>query len=392
KQIKRSICLTIIENGFGHNDAVYQILIDTVLKDNFEKFLDDCTKKIELTAHARKVYNYRGDEIKSLRMFLDTDECKVPTTNDDYIYGPVWISKGERFRPTGAYIYLETRYQELNIQYKKIKIQYKEVILVMKEKQKTKHESDHNEETDDDGVDEQISSNEGTDKEKSKIKDKLSSKDKSLLSMSSKELKMFKQKLEIQIKEIKSKMEIYKLRMDEIEADKDKEEEMGPRFPIDHIAEIDFHDKIVGRHPICLTVHENGSFDKSDPKIYLNLRSLPSKNIPQTPIEYLLDYLQTSIEMFARQRPKRVFDINGTEIKLIGQLQAKQDIFISYGEDYRPAYEPCLTIQIHNVDIYLKNDSRILLKTFRPDGQIIGEKEKRTASRDYGHDAEFNGL
>ncbi|CAM4769077.1 unnamed protein product [Rotaria magnacalcarata] len=379
KQIKKSICLTIIENGFGHNDAVYQILIDTVLKDNFEKFLDDCTKKIELTAHARKVYNYRGDEIKSLRMFLDTDECKVPTTNDDYIYGPVWISKGERFRPTGAYIYLETRYQELNIQYKKIKIQYKEVILVMKEKQKTKHESDHNEETDDDGVDEQISSNEGTDKEKSKIKDKLSSKDKSLLSMSSKELKMFKQKLEIQIKEIKSKMEIYKLRMDEIEADKDKEEEMGPRFPIDHIAEIDFHDKIVGRHPICLTVHENGSFDKSDPKIYLNLRSLPSKNIPQTPIEYLLDYLQTSIEMFARQRPKRVFDINGTEIKLIGQLQAKQDIFISYGEDYRPAYEPCLTIQIHNVDIYLKNDSRILLKTFRPDGQIIGEKEKRTA-------------
>jgi hypothetical protein len=42
--------------------------------------------------------------------------------------------------------------------------------------------------------------------------------------------------------------------------------------------------------------------------------------------------------MFTRQRPKRVFDINGTEIKLLGQLKNKQHLFISYGEDYRPAF------------------------------------------------------
>jgi len=42
--------------------------------------------------------------------------------------------------------------------------------------------------------------------------------------------------------------------------------------------------------------------------------------------------------MFSRQRPKRVFDINGTEIKLVGQLKTKQHYFISYGEDYRPAF------------------------------------------------------
>ncbi len=62
------------------------------------------------------------------------------------------------------------------------------------------------------------------------------------------------------------------------------------------------------------------------------------KTAPQTPIEYLLEYLQTSVEMFTRQRPKRVFDINGTEIKLIGQIKNKQHLFISYGEDYRPAF------------------------------------------------------
>ena len=42
--------------------------------------------------------------------------------------------------------------------------------------------------------------------------------------------------------------------------------------------------------------------------------------------------------MFSRQRPKRVFDINGTELKLLAHLKTKQHLFISYGEDYRPAF------------------------------------------------------
>lgn len=37
KQIKKSIHLTIIENGYGNDDAVNYILIDAVLKENFEK-------------------------------------------------------------------------------------------------------------------------------------------------------------------------------------------------------------------------------------------------------------------------------------------------------------------------------------------------------------------
>jgi hypothetical protein len=37
KQIKKSISLTIIENGYGHDDAVYHMLIDSVLKENLEK-------------------------------------------------------------------------------------------------------------------------------------------------------------------------------------------------------------------------------------------------------------------------------------------------------------------------------------------------------------------
>lgn len=96
--------------------------------------------------------------------------------------------------------------------------------------------------------------------------------------------------------------------------------------------------------------------------------------------------------MFSRQRPKRVFDINGTELKLLAHLRNKQHLFISYGEDYRPAFgkiqsllslkinsrflEPCLAIQLHSVDIYQKDDQKSLVKVFRPDDELVGDKEK----------------
>lgn len=86
----------------------------------------------------------------------------------------------------------------------------------------------------------------------------------------------------------------------------------------------------------------------SDRTIILDLRSLPGKNIAQTPVEYLLNYIQNISEVFARQRPKRVFDLFGNEIRLIGQLKNLQHIFVSFGEDYRPAFReiwPCLSLQ-----------------------------------------------
>ena len=47
--------------------------------------------------------------------------------------------------------------------------------------------------------------------------------------------------------------------------------------------------------------------------------------------------------MFTRQRPKRVFDLYGNEIKVLGHLQSKQHVFISNGEDYRPAFGKILS-------------------------------------------------
>lgn len=96
--------------------------------------------------------------------------------NEGEVFGPIWLSKGERFRPTGAYVYLDSRYKELHIQLKKIKKEYKQLIIIINEKRKKKSGTDN---------DKQGSSTEGTDKEDIT----LYIQDKSLLSMTLKEIK-----------------------------------------------------------------------------------------------------------------------------------------------------------------------------------------------------------
>lgn len=108
----------------------------------------------------------------------------MKTANDGVVWGPIWLSKGERFRPTGAYIFLESRYKELQLQLKKLKKEYKQLMIIMNKKPKKKTVN-YNESDDDGG---QNSSTEGTDKEEDKINEKLLSQDKSLLSMTKKEM------------------------------------------------------------------------------------------------------------------------------------------------------------------------------------------------------------
>jgi hypothetical protein len=103
--------------------------------------------------------------------------------NDGIVYGPVWLSKGERFRPTGAYIYLELRYKELNVQLKKCKQDYKELMIIIKTRQKRRM-------IEIGGDDEQGTSTDETDKdEDDKVINLSFIQDKSLLSLRKKEMK-----------------------------------------------------------------------------------------------------------------------------------------------------------------------------------------------------------
>lgn len=41
--------------------------------------------------------------------------------------------------------------------------------------------------------------------------------------------------------------------------------------------------------------------------------------------------------------------------------------------------EPCLSIQMHSVDVYEKDNQLSLIKTFRTEDELIGDGERRTA-------------
>ena len=121
---------------------------------------------------------------------LKSDERSMETANGGVVYGPVWLSKGERFRPTGAYIFLETRTKELQLQLKSLKDKHKELMIVIKNRERRmQNRMDSN----DTGDDRQGSSTENTDKDEEKVSDFSKVEDKSLLSMSKKERKELKQ-------------------------------------------------------------------------------------------------------------------------------------------------------------------------------------------------------
>lgn len=104
----------------------------------------------------------------------------MPTAQQSSVTGPLWLSKGERFRPTGAYVFLETRHDEYCASLRKLKKQYNEVKTVIRRRRQRAMIGDE---------DTEESSNKETDDEEKPVEIK----DKSLLSMTKKELRDLKE-------------------------------------------------------------------------------------------------------------------------------------------------------------------------------------------------------
>jgi hypothetical protein len=104
----------------------------------------------------------------------------MPSVCHGLTIGPLWFSKGERFRPTGAYVFLQARYDEYRLLLKKIKNEHEDIMRVMrKRKQKTRiYEDDRLESTDEDTNNDEIN---------------LEIQDKGLLSLTDKQIKRLKE-------------------------------------------------------------------------------------------------------------------------------------------------------------------------------------------------------
>ena len=94
------------------------------------------------------------------------------------IYGPLWLSKGERFRPSGSYAFLKSRYNEYLIKLKKRRQEYREVVFVIRTLHKNKESSAR----------QRDSSLEKTDDDEPKIRETSSIKNKKIMSLNTREI------------------------------------------------------------------------------------------------------------------------------------------------------------------------------------------------------------
>lgn len=84
----------------------------------------------------------------------------------------------------------------------------------------------------------------------------------------------------------------------------------------------------------------------TDPKICLDLRPIPQNHIGKTSIEYLLTYLQSSLGGFIDHPARRVFDIDGNELKSLAQLRPEQHLFVSSGDNFQKPFRKFFVVSI----------------------------------------------
>ncbi|XP_051885625.1 doublecortin domain-containing protein 1-like [Pristis pectinata] len=95
-----SVRILVFRNGAGQDG--YEIIASLEEK---QQFLDQCTLKIKLTSPAKYLYDWQGNRICDLRTVPLLDKCLQNSITP--LRGPVWVSKGEGFIPSGAKAYIQ---------------------------------------------------------------------------------------------------------------------------------------------------------------------------------------------------------------------------------------------------------------------------------------------
>ncbi|XP_045749937.2 doublecortin domain-containing protein 1-like [Mirounga angustirostris] len=97
---KTSVRILFFKNGTGQDG--HEI---TVGKETMEKVLDTCTVRMNLNSPARYLYDLYGRTIKDISKVPLLEKCLQNSITP--LRGPVWVSKGEGFSPSGAKMYIQ---------------------------------------------------------------------------------------------------------------------------------------------------------------------------------------------------------------------------------------------------------------------------------------------
>ncbi|GAB1608484.1 domain-containing 1-like, partial [Argonauta hians] len=120
--VKKNIRIIVYENGYSHKPI--EIAADT---NKMEEFMMDCTYKLKLRGFARHLYNWEGETVTDLNDTPILSDCLQQ--NNGLILGPLWVSKGEPFEPSGTGKYLLEQHKVLKQRLKYAKSQKQELSI-----------------------------------------------------------------------------------------------------------------------------------------------------------------------------------------------------------------------------------------------------------------------
>ncbi|XP_065070876.1 doublecortin domain-containing protein 1-like [Rhopilema esculentum] len=274
-----------------------------VVCNRFDEFLDDCTLKLGLNSSARALYDWQGKEIKCF--------SEVPVINDTMqtshgsLLGPVWVTKGERFSPTGSYDFIMSAVLDL-----KEKVTEKEKRLELLEARKSGKEVA----------------------------------DPEMASRSIAEVQREISEAKDAIEGYKATLKTFKVRLKILKKMSQEEESFGSSYKFQHIAEVSENSRLVGTKSYRLKIWRNG--DKSSDAIVVYFSSKDLRKGKRTQDELLQSFFsflnsnQSLKEAFIghgrRAEFKRAFLLNGTEVLDVDELCNDAEIWLSLGEDFIP--------------------------------------------------------
>ncbi|EDO37720.1 predicted protein [Nematostella vectensis] len=274
-----------------------------IVAGRFDEFLDDCTAKLNLDAGARRLFDWEGSEVKSFADVPVLDGILQPSGN--VVLGPVWVTKGgERFSPKGPYNFALT--------------------LLMNTRERIKYSKAYKEELETQLGDQNMSSS------------------KEIMSMSKNEVNSEIKEVDDHICELASVVPGLKQQIKKL-SESVHDETGTESYKFQHISEIDANSRLLGKQGLRLKVYENGHTD-GEAIIHFNLREA-EKGIQGDSSQLMHRFLDacTSSQRLGdgaggpagRRIAKRVFLKDGKEVKDIHELEYDQEIWLSYGEEFK---------------------------------------------------------
>ncbi|XP_047372660.1 doublecortin domain-containing protein 1 isoform X1 [Sciurus carolinensis] len=314
------------------------------------KVLDTCTMKMNLDSPARYLYDMYGRKIEDISKVPLLEKCLQNSITP--LRGPLWVSKGEGFSPSGAKMYIQGVLLALYQRLKSTKKYYKQLSLAFND-------------------------------EKEKMTEKV------ILSMTAKEHHKAQEEVSRLIDELQTAIKSNRGHLSKLGPQLQAEQEQFSSYVYQHIKSLPANTLVPGG--LQLKVFENGK-NTGGTSVYVSKKDLGSNSPTQTgsmmervmssssplpTLHQLLLKIHQRLQGSSISPPglnfssARLYDEHGQEIKNPLLLKNEQKIWVSYGKAFRSPQNPVLGLTFDRVTAFARGGITVAFKTFLDPNAVL---------------------